>query len=670
MTQPDDAAPSASRSPSRSRYGTELQRPSASRFGDPLARVHPDPRDAAAADRGRRPTTCDRRSTSTCARSRRGRAAVRDPPARHRHVPAGVAGGLRRGGRGHRRLRAARDAGALRAAWRASSRSPTTRTSPSPTTCPTTCSTARSTSWRPTTCGSRSGASASTSTARTACGARSATSRSARTLPGPRSASLTTAVEASRRRRRTRDGLRGRLACRPARSRSLRPRVARRRPAQRGPGGAGRRGDHLLRLPVVLPAWSRWRSRSSATSASRLPGARRTTVTDAVEAAFPGLIGTGPARSTSTTSSTPARRAGPDRPGRSALRRPRLDRRAARRAAPRSSAPSAVGCRSSKKKPVDARGADRAGLGAAARRSRVTTLATDATQYALGARRAGRARSPPSAAQGGRGRCWRCSPTSLLIAILLSRLLRSARCRGAQVRSAALLGAVGFEVLKLFGTFLIAPHHEQPALRDVRRSSSGCWSGSTWSRLLIFCRGLGRHQAARARSCRTVLGGGGRVRRSGRAGPAPARRLGAAPAQATQQPSPDVSTGSGGAAAAAAGQQHPRAQPDDGEQQADRRRAHAAAGRARRRAGHGRAVGDDRLMPPDAWRPAGVERADRAGRVALWKPQVSRAAESSPGLRSGVHAPWRSACAARVAAPTKVPRALVVQPVLTPMAPG
>ncbi len=50
---------------------------------------------------------------------------------------------------------------------------------------------------------------------------------------------------------------------------------------------------------------------------------------------------------------------------------------------------------------------------------------------------------------------------TVLFAILLSRLTR-ARLRWRQVRSGALLGAVGFEVLKLLGTFLIAKTTQNP----------------------------------------------------------------------------------------------------------------------------------------------------------------------------------------------------------------
>ena len=67
---------------------------------------------------------------------------------------------------------------------------------------------------------------------------------------------------------------------------------------------------------------------------------------------------------------------------------------------------------------------------------------------------------------------------TVLFAILLSRL-SGAHLPWRQVRSGALLGAVGFELLKLVGTFLIAGRRRT---RSTRRSASwsGCWSGSTW----------------------------------------------------------------------------------------------------------------------------------------------------------------------------------------------
>ena len=63
----------------------------------------------------------------------RRRTRLQGAPARHRHLPPGLAGGVRDRGRGHLRLRAARRS-VRRGRSPATCSSPTTRTSPSPTT--------------------------------------------------------------------------------------------------------------------------------------------------------------------------------------------------------------------------------------------------------------------------------------------------------------------------------------------------------------------------------------------------------------------------------------------------------------------------------------------------------------------------------------------------------
>ena len=75
-------------------------------LGDPQATLDPAARHAAAADR-RDVAPTRREIEAHLAAGGRRAAAVRDAPARHGHLPAGVAGRVRAAGRGHRRLRAA-----------------------------------------------------------------------------------------------------------------------------------------------------------------------------------------------------------------------------------------------------------------------------------------------------------------------------------------------------------------------------------------------------------------------------------------------------------------------------------------------------------------------------------------------------------------------------------
>ena len=223
------------------RHPGALGQPSSRTTAPPSAtprRDDPDAHHAGAADRGRPPTSCAT-SRSTSRRSPADVDGVPGPPARHRHLPPGLAGRLREPRRGH--LPAASSSPTTCAAGRSRSTSPsrTTRTSRSPTTSTTTgCSTgpsrssptssARSTStgfhlyvhddaqgWRPT---HDFALAAGTDAVASLAGAAS------RALAGPRE------------RRPLVDHAGADAAA-----------------LRRGQGRPAGRGGHLLRLPVVLP---------------------------------------------------------------------------------------------------------------------------------------------------------------------------------------------------------------------------------------------------------------------------------------------------------------------------------------------------------------------------------------------------------------------------------
>ena len=93
----------------------------------PQARVDPHPHHpGAAASRCAEPMLDV--SSGTSSEVAASSTAVPHPPARHRHLPPGLAGGVRRRRRGHLRLRAARPRRAPRARWRSTCSSPTTPT--------------------------------------------------------------------------------------------------------------------------------------------------------------------------------------------------------------------------------------------------------------------------------------------------------------------------------------------------------------------------------------------------------------------------------------------------------------------------------------------------------------------------------------------------------------
>ena len=280
---------------------------------------------------------------------------------------------------------------------------------------------------------------------------------------------------------------------------------------------------------------------------------------------------------------------------------------------------------------------------------------------------------------------------TVLFAILLSRL-SGAHLPWRRVRSGALLGAVGFEVLKLFGTFLIARTTQNPIY-----ATFGVVVGLlVWinfvSRLLVYVAAwTATDRSARQPAGRLRLGAGGRWhaagRRGRRAGPSPcagrwsARRWG--PGWPASSPGAALATEAPGRAS----WRHRRRLRRRSSTRARSSASTGPAGPARRatRAGRHRrswrptaAVRAGRCGRPRCRRtpPArrllagGVEGADRLGQRAGWEAPAQQRGRVAPGVAGRCAAPWPPGCGRRGwRRPTKVPRALVVQPVFTPMAP-